>query len=179
MDSVVITTDEKRLKQREANRRSYYKNLEARREYYRNLLRDRRAKAPDAYNAYQRKKQTEYRRAAGAKPKKPNLSAEQKKQNSADQYARWAKANPHKCAALAAKRRAIKKCATPKWADKRAIEVFYEIAARVSKCTGIDHEVDHYFPLKSEVVCGLHCEANLQVITADANIRKHNKCPSQ
>jgi hypothetical protein len=38
---------------------------------------------------------------------------------------------------------------------------------------GVD--VDHLVPLRSPVVCGLHCEANLQLLSSVENIRKGNR----
>jgi hypothetical protein len=39
---------------------------------------------------------------------------------------------------------------------------------------GIMVHVDHVVPLKSDLVCGLHCEANLALMTGKANAAKHN-----
>ena len=39
-------------------------------------------------------------------------------------------------------------------------------------------EVDHVVPLQSKFVCGLHCEANLQVITKSKNASKCNRFPA-
>ena len=170
------TSEVLRQKQREANKRSYYKHLESRRAYYRELSKIRRAADPDGYNAYQRKTQTAYRRRDGV-PEKVRNSAEMAKAKAKEQYAKWAKANPHMTAALAAKRRANKKMATPIWADVSAMRVFYKEASRLTEITGIPHEVDHFYPISGAIVCGLHCEDNLRVITATENIRKSNKCP--
>jgi hypothetical protein len=60
-------------------------------------------------------------------------------------------------------RRASKLRATPLWADKERMRKSYEEAERRTLESGVRHEVDHYYPLKSKVVCGLHCEANLRV----------------
>jgi hypothetical protein len=73
------------------------------------------------------------------------------------------------------KRNADKKNRTPKWADHKAIQSFYEEAIRLTKITGIPHHVDHIVPLVGHSVSGLHCEHNLQVITAEENIKKNNK----
>jgi hypothetical protein len=67
--------------------------------------------------------------------------------------------------------------ATPAWANQLAILAVYAEAERKTIETGIKHEVDHYYPLVSRVVCGLHAEFNLRVITADENRRKANKMP--
>ena len=63
----------------------------------------------------------------------------------------------------------------PPWADLDAIKVFYKESHRLTKETGIKHNVDHIIPLNGELVSGLHVHTNLQVITAAENIRKHNK----
>lgn len=92
-------------------------------------------------------------------------------------FADWARANPHKVNALRTKRRAAKLRATPPWADAKAIEEFYVKAAYLTATTGIRHEVDHIYPLQGRLVCGLHCETNLQILTKTENIRKHNRMP--
>jgi len=72
-------------------------------------------------------------------------------------------------------RRAIKRNARVGWADKNAIRQIYRLAKSKETETGVPHHVDHIVPLKSKLVCGLHVEANLQVLTAFENISKHNK----
>lgn len=186
------------LKQREAVRRSYYKKIEKYRAYYRELSRKRNASDPDGRRRYAKewsdrnREQVNLlkrkRRAKGKNPalydaqwrlikKRPPIIESDKKKKAALQYARWSKENPHIVAAIVATRRARKRHATPQWADTTAIKVIYEIASRVTKCTGIAHEVDHFYPLKGKEVCGLHCEQNLRVIPAVMNMKKGNKCP--
>ena len=79
--------------------------------------------------------------------------------------------------AASAKRRAAKLHATPIWADRRNTIDMYKLAKMKSASTGIKHHVDHIFPIKSSIVCGLHVAANLRVITAEDNIRKGNSFP--
>ena len=86
----------------------------------------------------------------------------------------YRKANPHVYAAAHAKRVAAELKATPKWADMKMIAAFYREAAKLTKETGIPHEVDHAVPLQGRRVCGLHCEANLQILTRTANRSKIN-----
>ncbi len=83
--------------------------------------------------------------------------------------------NPHKRNAHRAKYRAAILRAIPPWANFSAMVEIYEEAARLTRETGIPHEVDHVVPLQSAWVCGLHCEANLKVDTAENNRRKSNK----
>lgn len=74
------------------------------------------------------------------------------------------------------KERQVRKLqAMPKWADKQKITDIYKIRQKISDDTGVIHHVDHIVPLKSSIVCGLHCEDNLQVIPAIDNMRKCNK----
>jgi len=90
----------------------------------------------------------------------------------------WRGANPGKVNAKTARRRAKKLKATPKWVTKemhRQMENFYIEAARLTKETGIPHEVDHIIPLQGDSVSGLHVPCNLRVITQKANRIKSNK----
>ena len=57
--------------------------------------------------------------------------------------------------------------------DLVEVEV-YQLAMLRSQATGVPHEVDHTVPLKSPLVCGLHSEFNLRVITASQNRSKRN-----
>jgi len=57
---------------------------------------------------------------------------------------------------------------TPKWADLNKIRAIYR------KAVDLKLQVDHIIPLRSELVCGLHCEDNLQLLTAEANQTKRN-----
>ena len=67
------------------------------------------------------------------------------------------------------------KQATPSWTDNNAIKEFYITAQRLSKETGISHEVDHIIPLQGKIVSGLHVPANLQILTEKENQRKNAK----
>lgn len=83
--------------------------------------------------------------------------------------------NPDKYAATTAKYRATKLQATPSWANHGYIKLFYEGAKIEEKRTGRKVHVDHIVPLQGELVCGLHCEDNLQLLFAEANLSKNNK----
>lgn len=66
----------------------------------------------------------------------------------------------------------------PKWLllkDRLEIEQIYSEAVKISKETGIPHQVDHIVPLQGEKVSGLHVPWNLRVITAFENSSKSNK----
>lgn len=87
----------------------------------------------------------------------------------------WSKANRALMAEWTARYRASKRMATPSWANLDAIKFIYAEAKRVSDESGIEHHVDHIVPLISDIVCGLHCEANLRVLEGAENIRKSNR----
>jgi hypothetical protein len=82
---------------------------------------------------------------------------------------RWKQRNQDKVLASKAKRRASKLQATPSWSEKELIEKVY------LKATVYGAHVDHIVPLKSEVVCGLHVWANLQLLPPTDNISKGNR----
>lgn len=161
-------------KQRASNRRSYYKHLEKRQAYYRELTRKRNAANPEGMRAYRREWDKQDRSKRGV-PERVRRTPTEKKVLAALQYSRWSRANPHMTAALAAKRRARKKLATPMWANTSAIRELYKLAATLTADTGTPHEVDHVIPLANDGVCGLHWEGNLQVLTRAENIRKWNR----
>ena len=102
------------------------------------------------------------------------------------QSKRWKKANPEKVAAekkryrldnpglwaaYCSKRRALKHQAMPAWADAEKIARVYALAAAL----GGGFEVDHIVPLNHPLVCGLHVEANLQVLLVFDNRSKGNR----
>ena len=62
----------------------------------------------------------------------------------------------------------------PPWADKKAIRAIYFEARRLTASTGVKYEVDHIIPSNHPLVCGLHVETNLQIITEFENITKSN-----
>ena len=67
-----------------------------------------------------------------------------------------------------AKRRAAKLQATPNWADGEIIKQIYATCPE-------GYHVDHIVPLQNDLVCGLHCEFNLQHLTVAENLTKSNK----
>src|SRR6185436_7480545 len=75
---------------------------------------------------------------------------------------RWKVANQAHLNAANARREAAKLLATPAWADLGALEAIYRDADRMSRETGIQHDVDHICPLQGKTVCGLHVAHNLQ-----------------
>lgn len=76
------------------------------------------------------------------------------------------------CASARKKQRI--KTATPTWADPKKISLIYDDARSRTKATANEWHVDHVVPIYSKLVCGLHCEANLRVITKIENFKKAN-----
>lgn len=87
---------------------------------------------------------------------------------------KWRQANPHRHTEHEARRRANKLMATPSWSNQLAIKALYKQAADAI-ANGVNLHVDHIVPLKSDTVCGLHCEANLQLLPASDNTSKGNR----
>ena len=120
-------------------------------------------------------------------PEKKNELRKRWKEQNRDTYLescsragrKWRQENPEKVTAKTAKRRAQLRAAAVPWADREAIEAFYREARRLTEETGIEHQVDHIDPLQSPLVCGLHNQFNLRVVTADENRRKHNQFSPQ
>jgi hypothetical protein len=71
-------------------------------------------------------------------------------------------------------RRARIRQRTPAWANKGEIRAVYAEAKRLTQATGVEHHVDHYYPIAGRHVSGLHVHHNLRCLPAEENKRKHN-----
>lgn len=77
-----------------------------------------------------------------------------------------------------AKRRAAQHNATPPWLTKdhiNEIKSFYKDSIKLTNLTGIQHHVDHIYPILGKNSCGLHVPWNLQILTQHENLSKSNK----
>lgn len=87
---------------------------------------------------------------------------------------KWASNNKGKRNAIDMKRKAALLQRTPKWCDTEKIRKYYIEADRLTKETGIPHEVDHIIPLQGKTISGLHVHNNLQILTQSENRSKQN-----
>jgi hypothetical protein len=75
---------------------------------------------------------------------------------------------------------AAKRSRTPPWlteTDLQSMIDLYREAERLTKETGVLHEVDHIYPLQGRKVSGFHVPLNLEIKTRSENRRKSNKHP--
>ena len=100
---------------------------------------------------------------------------EANKENAVAKERAWKEANPDRCNAYSSKRRARKLKLIPKHlkncpVEKQRVLDIFKLRSLISKATGIEHHVDHMWPLSDG---GPHWSGNLQIITAYENISKH------
>jgi hypothetical protein len=145
----------------EANRPAILEKQKA----YQEANPEKEAKRKKAYREANPEKQEAYSRAY----------YESNKERMAIRFKAYYNSHLGEMYANVAKRRAAKLRATPLWFEKEAIKSVYVESTMRSKTEGVKYHVDHIVPLQSKLVCGLHCLANLQIITATENLRKNNR----
>lgn len=118
----------------------------------------------------------EYRSRPEVKARMSAITRKWAKDNP-ERRALWGKNNPEKRRAISGRRYAKKKMAMVPWADSQKIAAIYAEAERLTRETGIPHEVDHIIPIGGKTVMGLHHQDNLRVVTRTENRSKGNKMP--
>jgi len=91
---------------------------------------------------------------------------------------KFADNNPNKMTAKAMKYYAEKLNRTPPWLTKEHFEQMqniYSLAKIKEEFTGKKYHVDHIEPLRGKDRCGLHVPWNLQILTAEENMKKGNR----
>lgn len=148
----------------------------AKRRYVRDYLAKKLRDNPDFANA---EKARQKRKAANPEYQERQRKWRAQPENKAkakERCAAWLKENPERARALSSKRRAVViNAVVPGIYDHEKCVAIYDECRRITKETGIIHHVDHIVPLMNKLVCGLHCSGNLQILTAEENMAKHNK----
>jgi len=115
------------------------------------------------------KKAEKYQRTKGMVIAKVTEWAKANKHKTRESVRKWTRNNKAKVNAAWSARNAAKCSATPFWAEFDLIEKVY------GKANEFGMHVDHIVPLQSELVCGLHVWANLQLLAPFDNISKGNR----
>tara|TARA_R110000782_G_C14715834_1_gene403672 strand:- start:6 stop:872 length:867 start_codon:yes stop_codon:yes gene_type:complete len=91
----------------------------------------------------------------------------------------WSKKNSHRVQVYSRLSHVRRKTRYIAWADKEMMAEIYKLRDEITKSTGIKHDVDHYYPLQGEIICGLHVPNNMHIITSKENRSKGNKMPEE
>ena len=171
----------------QTNKKSRAKHHEARKAQQRSYYASCDKEARRAYNREQYLKNKERRNEQSRKWRENN------KERNKELYDVWyakngekhkerqriyGKNNRAKTNALSKKHKLARIRATPPWLTELhfdQMEIFYDAAAKLTKEFGVKMQVDHLVPIHGKIVCGLHVPWNLQVLTAEENMKKHNK----
>lgn len=152
-----------------ASKAAYYAANKEKAAAYKAEYRKERIEQIKIQNAEYREATKEQRRIYNAKYRESNKEKVRSYNRS------WVLNNMERVNAVTAKRRSQKLKATPMWADEFVISEAYHLAELRKKLCGGRWHVDHIIPLRSRLVCGLHCEFNLAVIPGRENILKGNR----
>ena len=169
----MLTTDEKRLKKNEAQRKYREANKEA-------INAKRRDSSYDKVRYEKNRDKAKVRAAKYYKENKEVIKANTLKWQAANRAkcltycSKWRKANPGALSTQRAARRSCESAAIVPLdnVDASIINNLYIIAQGLSLVSGQPYHVDHRKPLSKG---GKHHWANLQVITATENLRKGAK----
>lgn len=152
---------------------NYFQNVEKSRQNHRDYYKRRLLKNPNFQKDEYWKnpeKRREQGRAAYSKHREKRLVAVKE----------YSRKNRGKSNAIKKMYKLAKSRACPSWVKdcfgmRVKIENIYNRAKTLSETTGILHHVDHIIPLRGENVSGLHVPWNLQILTAEENMRKSNR----
>ncbi|MEN8132626.1 MAG: HNH endonuclease signature motif containing protein [Pseudomonadota bacterium] len=102
----------------------------------------------------------------------------QYREDNAEQFRQYAKQyrkdNPDKVALWRETRLRQIIDATPPWYEEELVRNVYLKRDELNALGGTRFEVDHIVPIINDKVCGLHCLANLQILTKSDNGSKNN-----
>lgn len=168
-------------KAKEINKKSYEKNkeqaLSQKSEYYKEN-RDKILEYKKEYHENNKEKRNAYSRNYHKKyyiDNKEGISnrtkawSEENKERIKDRRHNYYTMNKGLFNANVMERNALKIKATPSWYEKESVIDLY------NKAKLLNMSVDHIVPLRSKLVCGLHCIDNLQLMTLEDNRSKGNR----
>ena len=131
-----------------------------------------------AYHSANKEKRKAYRKANKERIKANKAAWYVANREKIKAYAvSWREANRDRRSAAEAKRKALKLEQIPIYLrdcpiEEKRIYQTYKLRDAFIKITGVQHHVDHMWPLSDG---GPHWSGNLQIITATENVRKHAK----
>lgn len=146
----------------------WQKGVETRAEYFRQY--NQREDVKDRKNEWYRENREQVIQTAATRP--AHVKREYRNV--------WKEAHKVQIRADTKARRRKHRDATPLWLtrkQKSEIRQLYQIAITMTQTTGEQYVVDHIYPLRSDVVCGLHVPWNLRVVTQAENLQKSNSLP--
>lgn len=170
----------RKQKAKEASRRHYLKNKEAKKARNKQWAEDNAERMKELQAAWYLENKEKVREQADKWAREnPNKVKQMQKESRlrTGSAKLWKQANRAKSASYASKRRAQQSNATPSWLsedDLWLIEEIFQHREDMTVATGVQHEVDHVLPLINKNVCGLHVPWNLRVITCYENRVKGN-----
>lgn len=170
------------LEQKRKYNKTHKKQISILKKKYREANKEQLTKKDKEYYEANKEKKVEYNKGY-YKANKGQITKNNKKYHEANkdeiskQKKEYYQANKEYFFTHNAKRRAAKKQAIPSWykSEKEFVEFIYKCSQERSKSSNIIYHVDHIVPLQNDLVCGLHCIANLQILTESENSSKNNK----
>lgn len=100
---------------------------------------------------------------------------EENRDKLSEYHSKYCKDNLHKIVAYNANRRSKMSSGYVSFANNFFISEIYSLRKLRQSVLGVNLAVDHIVPLVSNLVCGLHHESNLQILTKEQNSSKGNR----
>jgi hypothetical protein len=107
--------------------------------------------------------------------RRSRIWAEQNRERTREIKAAWKARNPHADHEYRTRRYRARKCATPPWLSDSHRQEMAAIYHEARSRPGGPWHVDHIVPLLGKNVSGLHVPWNLQIVTAEQNLKKSNR----
>ena len=158
---------EKLLEQQKAYKEANKDRLTEEKKAYKQANKEKLFEYHKAYREANKEKAAEYQKAY----------RESNKENLIEQQKAYYKVNKEKFLEYSSRRRARKRNAIPKFLrdceiEKQRLRDTFKLRQLFSDATGIEHHVDHMWPLSKG---GPHWSGNLQILTSTENLSKSDK----